>query len=182
MQEGPPPHSSPGGPRFYTGRPTYSINSSGQARPIEPRATTPIFPQSRQESPPPPEEIEPDPSGLLRRVWDSLSSPNQGREVISRHSAFSAYSQELERSAVFARALVRFAVSSALVTLAHLRLRVIQDDFAEEPRAELLSVLSTLQQLYLDAYLAYRSFQQEYSAALRRYAYGHGLPRYWHLR
>ena len=56
------------------------------------------------------------------------------------------------------------------------------DDFAEEPRAELLSVLSTLQQLYLDAYLAYRSFQQEYSAALRRYAYGHGLPRYWHLR
>ena len=182
MQEGPPPHSSPGGPRFYTGRPTYSINSSGQARPIEPR-TRPIssLQQPRQASPPP-EEIEPDPSGILRRVWNSLSSPNQGREVISRHSAFSAYSQELERSVVFSRVLVRLAVSSALVTLAHLRLRVLQDDFALEPRAELLSVLSTLQQLYLDAYLAYRSFQQEYHAALRRYAYGHGLPRYWHLR
>ena len=182
MQEGQPPHSSPGGPRFFTGRPTNSINSSGQARPIEPRATTPILQQFRQESPSPPEEIEPDPSGLLRRVWNSLSSPNQGREVISRHSAFSAYSQELERSVVFSRVLVRFAVSSALVTLAHLRLRVIQDDFAEEPSVELLSVLTTLQRIYLDAYLAYRGLQQEYSAALRRYAYGQGLPRGWHLR
>ena len=193
MQEGQPPLSSPGGPRFFTGRPTYSINPAGQARPIEPRTTVSRPQQSRQESlprigassPSIEEEIEPDPSGILRRVWASLSSQNHGGEgslLTPGEQSFRSNFQEEERLAVFSRTLVRFAVSSALATLAHLRLRVVQDDFAEEPSVELLRVLTTLQRIYLDAYLAYRGIQQEYNAALRRYAYAHGLPRSWHLR
>ena len=81
----PPSPTSLGGPRVFASRPTYSIDSAGNARYIEPKpivqesqkiqeipTLTPI--QPLQGPPACEEEIEPDPSGALLRVWTQLST------------------------------------------------------------------------------------------------------------